>query len=161
MCTEVWRSEILTNCRSCGWTSNKNPHLNPRWAWWQDFHENFQFFTSIVQKTAEFCVDSFSYCTMITMRQFPVKKLREIIVFNTNFHRENSHDFPSFLVLFQSCVDCTAGWNGFRGTGSWREIEGVKWVERELDSNKIQLRIHRNNSNAIMLLILDLHLHNS
>lgn len=75
----------------------------------QDFRENSKIFTLNVQKTAEFLLDSSNDCTVITMRHFLLIKLREINVFNTNFHRENLHDFPSFLVLFQSCAGRTPG----------------------------------------------------
>lgn len=34
------------------------------------------------------------------MQHFLLIKLREINVFNTNFHRENLHDFPSFSSFF-------------------------------------------------------------
>lgn len=80
-----------------------------RYAGSRIFRENSEVFTSKKRKTAEFLSDSLSFATEVTTRHFSLIKFREMNEFNTNFHRENFYVLPSFLVLFQSCVERTSG----------------------------------------------------
>lgn len=88
----------------------------------RDLCENFKFFTLNPRETAAVLSRSSTCSSPITMRHFWLIKLREINAFNTNFHRENSRDFPSFLVLFSVMRGRHSGVKRWRRHRTWRKF---------------------------------------